>query len=591
MPTVIDSLIVELGLDPSKFTTEAKGIAGRLAGFKSQTQQGAKEIENQIKVIADAFDSMAKKAVGYVAGFLTVRSLASFADQIVQTNRQLGIMADTTQETVARLSALGNVFERMGGSAEGIMNVLADWDTQQKSMDAFILNPMDSSLLKFLNELSQLNVSVSSRDAQGKWKKPFDLLVEVAEKVSKSGADPSLITAHFLKAGFDRETIAALMRGGAAMSEHLKKQKEINVVTDEQRKKTDELWRSWMEVSQRIKNIGQVVLENLADGLIKVADAINKVLDVVNKGLSDPNSIFYVPSIANIKKFLGIGTSFPSTGMVGKYDAFGNPVRDTGDHPAVSGKGAMGGSVHGHAVDPYGGLTGKELYEPMSGWMGGGVGGTSAKFGAGQHEGVDIMGPRGSPVYASRAGTIITAPSPNGGIDQVLTIDHGDGTYSRYLHQGPANVKVGDRVSGGQMIGSSGHRNADHTHFEMWKGRPGAGGSALINPKALYGWDKANPAVGGRKVIGHGPDDGPAKAAQGGQWGASAEPMPFMNFKSPISLRAPSVINNSRTDISSVNVNSQADDAAAIAGDIAKELKRQMRDAAADQQQAGQWQP
>jgi hypothetical protein len=43
-------------------------------------------------------------------------------------------------------------------------------------------------------------------------------------------------------------------------------------------------------------------------------------------------------------------------------------------------------------------------------------------------------------------------------------------------------------------------------------------------------------------------------------------------------------VNNSRTDISSVNVQTGATDASAIAGDIARELKRQMRESLPSQQ-------
>ena len=70
------------------------------------------------------------------------------------------------------------------------------------------------------------------------------------------------------------------------------------------------------------------------------------------------------------------------------------------------------------------------------------------------------MGPVGSKVYAAQEGEVIKAPHSGGGIDQVLTIKHPDGTYSRYLHQGYSGaVKVGDKVTGGQVVGSSGYRN------------------------------------------------------------------------------------------------------------------------------------
>ena len=178
----------------------------------------------------------------------------------------------------------------------------------------------------------------------------------------------------------------------------------------------------------------------------------------------------------------------------------------------VSGQGAVTGQqVRGYNVDTYGGQTGETLYEPMTGWMGGGVGGDSAKFGRGQHQGVDIMGPQFSPVYAVKDGVIIRAPSPGAGYDQVLVIKHADGTYTRYLHQNFKNgISAGQKVKGGDVVGASGERNAPHTHFEWWRGPPGAAGSTLINPKKVFDWDAKKPSVGGRRVKGGGPNE-PAK--------------------------------------------------------------------------------
>jgi murein DD-endopeptidase MepM/ murein hydrolase activator NlpD len=181
------------------------------------------------------------------------------------------------------------------------------------------------------------------------------------------------------------------------------------------------------------------------------------------------------------------------------------PGSSIADRRAPSGQtggemGAMGGVVHGHPVTAYGPYTGGQtLYEPMSGWLGGGVGGTSAKFGPGMHEGIDIMGAQFSRVYAIKDGEVVNAPHEGGGPDQVLTIRHADGTYTRYLHQNySGKVKVGDKVTGGQEVGASGYRNAPHTHFEMWEGVPGR--SRLMNPRAIYHWGPGHDPVGGRRV-------------------------------------------------------------------------------------------
>jgi rare lipoprotein A len=191
-----------------------------------------------------------------------------------------------------------------------------------------------------------------------------------------------------------------------------------------------------------------------------------------------------------------------------------------GANQSVGGQGAITGSVHGHPVEAYGPpeLAGQTLHDPITATsLGGGLGGTSAKFGANMHEGIDLMAPVGAPVYASKSGTIVRAPKPGGGTDQVLTIKHDDGVYSRYLHQGPASVKEGDVVAGGQQIGTSGYRNAAHTHFEMWHGTPGGRDSKLMNARAIYGWNKGNLPQGGRAMTAMGPGGQGQPAVAGGR--------------------------------------------------------------------------
>lgn len=109
-----------------------------------------------------------------------------------------------------------------------------------------------------------------------------------------------------------------------------------------------------------------------------------------------------------------------------------------------------------------------------------------------------------------------------------------------------------------------------------------------MNPKAIFRWDKSNPAVGGREVVVGAPGgqqsrDQQASKDKAGGWPAPLTAVPFLNLR-PMSLKPPTVSNTTRTDISSVNVNTGASDASAIASDIARELKRQMRESLPSQQ-------
>ena len=92
----------------------------------------------------------------------------------------------------------------------------------------------------------------------------------------------------------------------------------------------------------------------------------------------------------------------------------------------------------------------------------------------GYHQGVDIAAPSGTPIYASDAGTVITAeyhhhPQSWG---NYVVIDHGNGYKTLYAHMTNYVVQMGDTVEQGQLIGyvgSTGYSFGNHCHFEMYR--------------------------------------------------------------------------------------------------------------------------
>ncbi|MBO1134945.1 peptidoglycan DD-metalloendopeptidase family protein [Enterococcus hirae] len=85
------------------------------------------------------------------------------------------------------------------------------------------------------------------------------------------------------------------------------------------------------------------------------------------------------------------------------------------------------------------------------------------------HRGLDLAAPQGEPIYASKAGTVVKAEfHPSWG--NVVAIEHEDGTTALYAHQQEYQVKVGDKVKQGQIIGyvgSTGNSTGSHLHFEL----------------------------------------------------------------------------------------------------------------------------
>jgi murein DD-endopeptidase MepM/ murein hydrolase activator NlpD len=97
------------------------------------------------------------------------------------------------------------------------------------------------------------------------------------------------------------------------------------------------------------------------------------------------------------------------------------------------------------------------------------------------HAGVDIAGPRNTPVYAAAGGTVTTAACTSAycdrdgsltlaGYGNLVELDHGAGVVTRYAHLSGYTVTPGQRVPAGAPLGfqgSTGNSTGVHLHFEV----------------------------------------------------------------------------------------------------------------------------
>ncbi|MBO0980008.1 M23 family metallopeptidase [Microbacterium sp. SD291] len=109
----------------------------------------------------------------------------------------------------------------------------------------------------------------------------------------------------------------------------------------------------------------------------------------------------------------------------------------------------------------------------------------------GGHNGVDMLAPQGTPIYAAAAGVVRASAESIGGYGVCVMIDSvvgGQRVQTTYGHMtyGSRQVQAGDTVAAGQLIGvvgSTGRSTANHLHFEVWVN------GGLMEP---YSWLAAN---------------------------------------------------------------------------------------------------
>lgn len=97
------------------------------------------------------------------------------------------------------------------------------------------------------------------------------------------------------------------------------------------------------------------------------------------------------------------------------------------------------------------------------------------------HQGLDISAERGQPVYATANGTVASA-SYSGEYGNLVVLNHDFGLSTRYGHLSRFNVKPGQSVKRGDVIGfvgSTGRSTGTHVHYEI------LANGRLINPLQL----------------------------------------------------------------------------------------------------------
>lgn len=95
------------------------------------------------------------------------------------------------------------------------------------------------------------------------------------------------------------------------------------------------------------------------------------------------------------------------------------------------------------------------------------------------HEGIDFTAPMRTEIYATGNGRVVEVERLHRGYGNMIVIDHGYGYRTLYAHLSKFNVRPGQQVKRGEIIGfvgNTGKSTAPHLHYEVIKD------GAKVNP-------------------------------------------------------------------------------------------------------------
>jgi hypothetical protein len=258
VPTIVDSLVVELELDPSKFESGRRQADDAFDKTKLKAAKVGEEIEGQTKKLAEGFGAVKTNVLGLFAAFTGV-GIAAFTAQMVHTDAATGRAAKTFGMATKELGAWQGAVELAGGKAAdanaGIGSLIQTLETAKVTGDPSALLPWA--------QWAQIDV----RGLDG-LKTATELYLELADKMKSMRPEAAFTLANRL--GVPAGMIPLLMQGREAAQAYLDQMAKIGNVTQEDAAAAIKFENSWTQAWTRIKAAASgfyPILTALADQL------------------------------------------------------------------------------------------------------------------------------------------------------------------------------------------------------------------------------------------------------------------------------------------------------------------------------------
>lgn len=274
MPTIIDSLIVQLGLDSKKFKSEQERVNRGLKDTGNEAKKTGDKLNQAGKDGAKGFkessDGLSKLMTLMAAGYVFKR----FIVDITQTNAEIYRFSRNLQQNAKDISAWGNAVEITGGDARqfrGTLSMLSKAQTELQMTG-------QSGLIPYF---SRFNVAMM--DVNGNARKGTDILLDLADRMQ--GMDRTTAYNTLQAMGIDEGTANAMLEGRKSLQALIDKQKEHGALTNEQAKRAEDTRRSMKEAELATRAAKNEMADGLNPVIRELLDLFNK-LDVATNGWS-----------------------------------------------------------------------------------------------------------------------------------------------------------------------------------------------------------------------------------------------------------------------------------------------------------------
>jgi soluble lytic murein transglycosylase-like protein len=276
--TVIDALLVTLGLDTSQFRKGQQEVSDDLKKQREDAKNTAKEMAEQGKKAASFFSSIKTELLALTGVTVTAGGLISFVKSTTSGLMDLSIQSKALGLSARELDGWSKSAEAAGSSAEKISASLQGF---QGAIQGARVGDYSSSIfggLAQLNALTGQSFDVWGQDASSLAKTSLDALRKIS--------DPNLRRQVGLSLGFDDATLQRNQEG--KFLPDVDRLTKSSGITDASTKGAKEFTAAWAELGQNL----DTVKNQIYVGLIPTIRDLNGLLIEWSSGNAKSSSFF-----------------------------------------------------------------------------------------------------------------------------------------------------------------------------------------------------------------------------------------------------------------------------------------------------------
>lgn len=267
---VVDSLVVTLGLDSSKFTQGQKKLREDLKSSKESANAAAKEIAASGATAAQYFGKLRNEALALAGVMLGGMGIKAFVGNLTTADAQLGRVSRNLGISTELLSAWGQVAARNGGSAEGMVSAFQALNEQLQIYN----RTGQSSITPLLQRLGVNSMSELEDLPRVLTKIAGTLNDEIASGRTTRGQAVSLLSG----LGLDPGIINAMLSGTKRFAEQLREALKLGVPSEKDTNAAIALEQAFKKTQQAAIHLGRTILTQFTPAVTAALEDVDKWL-------------------------------------------------------------------------------------------------------------------------------------------------------------------------------------------------------------------------------------------------------------------------------------------------------------------------